>query len=154
MIDGYDHRPYRRGARRLSRFGKSRCMHFPFSLVFRRVETRNGSNRLTRLTTTQVKSGYSTLRDFAYRISGGAMTGGLTVRYPGCRNTETPYLVRTIIIFRVSHFGFSGLAGTRELANRYLGYRITETPNIIRAKPFRHFPFRDFALSENKGSRS
>jgi hypothetical protein len=69
MIGGYDHRPYRGGAHRLSRFRKSRCMYSPFSLVFRRAKIRNGSNRLTQLTTTQIKSGHSTLH-----TGGDAMT--------------------------------------------------------------------------------
>jgi hypothetical protein len=88
------------------------------------------------------------------RFSGYAMIGELIVGYPGCRNTETPYFVRTIIISGFHTSGFRDWWVQENLPIGISGTKILKTPNIIHAKPFQHFSFRDFTLCENKGSRS
>jgi hypothetical protein len=64
----------------------------------------------------------------------------------GVPGAETPkhHISSALLLFRVSHFGFSGLASTRELANRYLG---TEIPKYPILSVLSHFGIPPFGIS-------
>jgi hypothetical protein len=61
-------------------------------------------------------------------FSGLASTRKLTVRYPGCRNTEAPYLIRAIII---SGFRMPGFRDMRRQEVSHLGFPGAETPKPV-----------------------
>jgi hypothetical protein len=55
-------------------------------------------------------------------------TRKLTIRCPGCRNTEAPYLIRAIII---SGFRMSGFRDMRRQEVSHLGFPGAETPKPV-----------------------
>jgi hypothetical protein len=91
-------------------------------------------------------------RGFASRDFGTGEYKRLALRYPGCRNTETPYLIRAIIISGFRKSGFRDYAITRGLRLRFPGCRNSETLIYITLSSFRGFASRDFGMCEYKRS--
>jgi hypothetical protein len=89
-------------------------------------------------------------RGFASRDFGTGEYKRLALRYPGCRNTETPYLIRAIII---SGFHKSGFRDWRLQENLPLGILGVETPKhqtLDMLFHFEGFASQDFGLASTR----